>query len=182
MMEWINYKERQPDARGVYLVTLSDGQVKVMAYETAFARIMPMVKYSEASAGWYTEEPETDRIFEVTNVTHWMPLPEPPPEPPKIDKEKVIKGLDCLANDNAACSSDCPYYENRVPAGCFQAMARDALKLLKEQEPAKPDGENCSRCGYTLHRINWDGPDRELRHEWFRFCPACGKEVKWDDR
>lgn len=50
---------------------------------------------------------------------------------------------------------------------------------LNKQEPVEPDGENFGECGYTLHRINYDGPDKELRHEWFRFCPACGKAVKW---
>ena len=55
-----------------------------------------------------------------------------------------------------------------------------AVEALKEQEPVEPDGENCGECGYTLHRINYDGPDKELRHEWFRFCPLCGKAVKWE--
>ena len=183
MMEWINYKEHQPDARGVYLIRLSDGQMKVMAYETEFARIMPMVKYSEESAGWYTEEPESDRIFEVTNVTHWMPLPEPPrPEPPQIDKEKVIKGLECSANNNAACSSDCPYYENAVSARCFQAMTRDAIALLREQESVKPIvGEYgtrlCGNCGEEVGVIS-DSTPYKIRKN---YCPECGRKVKWDD-
>ena len=65
--------------------------------------------------------------------------------------------------------------------GYQKGFADGKSAILREQEPTRPDGENCSRCGYTLHRINWDGPDRDLRHEWFRFCPACGKAVKWDD-
>ena len=56
------------------------------------------------------------------------------------DREKVIKGIDiCLKNINQPdCPNDCPYlsdcskYENRV---VFQPLMRDALALLKEQEP-----------------------------------------------
>ena len=61
------------------------------------------------------------------------------------------------------------------------SIAKSIYEILKEQEPVEPDGENCGECGYTLHRINYDGPDKELRHEWFRFCPVCGKAVKWDE-
>lgn len=51
------------------------------------------------------------------------------------DREKVVKGLECLANETAAgCYTDCPYYENHNSAVCFQAMARDALAMLRERE------------------------------------------------
>lgn len=49
------------------------------------------------------------------------------------DREKVIKGLECLADRVSGCQSDCPYYASRVVT-CFRAMAADALSLLKEQE------------------------------------------------
>ncbi len=93
------------------------------------------------------------------------------------DPGKVIKGLKCLSSEEVCYGSDCPYYN----FDCTQKIAQDALELLKEQEPVEPDGENCGECGYTLHRINYDGPDKELRHEWFRFCPVCGKAVKWNE-
>ena len=53
------------------------------------------------------------------------------------DREKTIKGLGCLADENSACHSDCPYFTDREEGGfCFRKMAHDALDLLKEQ-PAK---------------------------------------------
>lgn len=82
-----------------------------------------------------------------------------------IDRKKVIKALECCANNkpfyHAHCDQ-CPY-NGRLPeneGGCTQ-LAKDALKLLKEQEPiircedckhedycrkshTKPDGWFCS--------------------------------------
>ena len=48
------------------------------------------------------------------------------------DREKVIKGLECLANNCSVCYSDCPYY--KIPS-CFRMISADALALLKAQEP-----------------------------------------------
>ena len=51
-----------------------------------------------------------------------------------IDREKVITGLGCLADENSACHSDCPYFTDRQDGGfCFRKMAHDALEILKEQ-------------------------------------------------
>lgn len=50
------------------------------------------------------------------------------------DREKVFDGLKCLADDDACCHSDCPYFDNRITTSCFQRMAQDALELLKEQQ------------------------------------------------
>lgn len=50
-----------------------------------------------------------------------------------VDYEKVLKGLECMANDDATCTSDCPYFVN-FEHNCVGDMARDALKLLKEQQ------------------------------------------------
>lgn len=51
-----------------------------------------------------------------------------------IDRKKVITGLGCLADENSACHSDCPYFTDREDGGfCFRKMAHDALELLKEQ-------------------------------------------------
>lgn len=51
-----------------------------------------------------------------------------------IDREKLLNSLKCLASDNNWCEIDrpydnCPYYGRN----CAKMMARDALKLLKEQ-------------------------------------------------
>ena len=67
--EWIPVTERLPepkhefDARNWYLVALSNGVVKELAYE--------FHNHSVFGYGWR----ET-----AYPVTHWMPLPEPPKE------------------------------------------------------------------------------------------------------
>ena len=67
VQEWISVKERLPepkhefDARNWYLVALSNGVVKELAYE--------FHNHSVFGYGWR----ET-----AYPVTHWMPLPNPP--------------------------------------------------------------------------------------------------------
>jgi hypothetical protein len=49
------------------------------------------------------------------------------------DREKVIRGLEwCIKLDGNGCSLECPYLAGKSP--CPNAMLRDALALLKEQE------------------------------------------------
>lgn len=102
-------------------------------------------------------------------------------------REKVIKGLEmCLANiDEAGCPEECPYYEtcrkyeNRV---IFQPVMRDALDLLKEQEAVKPKlvGENMWRCGKCEALLGWeDFTPSGLELIEYKFCPECGRAVKW---
>ena len=67
VQEWISVKDRLPepkhefDARNWYLVALSSGVVKELAYE--------FHNHSVFGYGWR----ET-----AYPVTHWMPLPQPP--------------------------------------------------------------------------------------------------------
>ena len=100
-----------------------------------------------------------------------------------LDREKVLRGLECCAAMSGEECRKCPYghecRDTELPPYGIPHLAADALILLREQEPVEPKGEDCGECGYTLHRINYDGPDKGLRHEWFRFCPSCGKAVKW---
>ena len=94
--------------------------------------------------------------------------------------ERVIYDLErCTCHVPDACR-DCSKYASETGLKCMENLMMDALELLKEQEPVEPDGENCGVCGHTLHRINYDGPGKGLRYEWFRFCPVCGKAVKWE--
>jgi hypothetical protein len=66
---WISVEERLPERkdprhqRGFYLVALSNGVVKELAYEYAHYDNMLF------PVGWH------DTAYPVT---HWMPLPEPP--------------------------------------------------------------------------------------------------------
>ena len=100
------------------------------------------------------------------------------------DLEKVIKGLECCYQENRGPQCDhCPY-KDECEADAEHLM-RDALSLLKAQEPVKPKEHEivvgtygaefieslCGNCGCMLvNNPKWRA----------KFCPECGKKVKWD--
>ena len=102
------------------------------------------------------------------------------------DREKVKKGLDlCLTGEPSTCK-DCPY-----DAECKEArgigpspLRRDALELLKGQEPVKPvvnvDEWVCGCCGTRLERQELISPNA-IFHDFFEYCPHCGKKVDWKE-
>ena len=73
VMEWISVKDKMPQP-GRY--------VACIAKRNPFSRFMPMVARIEKN-GW--ANPITEQY--ISEVTHWMPLPEPPKE--GICNEKV---------------------------------------------------------------------------------------------
>ena len=95
-----------------------------------------------------------------------------------IDREKVIKGLECCAHEAIGDCNNCPYNENTPH--CDIAMMRDAIELLRAQEPVEPLRINhdtkwqrdteciCGECGGSFYRLK------------VNFCPWCGKAVKWE--
>lgn len=87
-----------------------------------------------------------------------------------MDREKVIKGLErCSKHDGSECPH-CPYFNGE----CTDDLISDALSLLKEQKPVKPDWSNgkafCGKCGHPFPRN---------RGEQRRFCLYCGQAVMW---
>lgn len=64
------------------------------------------------------------------------------------DRDKVIKGLG-LCQQGFDCPSDCPYLDdcNDLMKPMFVELAKDALELLKEQEPIR-----CIDCAYALYK------------------------------
>ena len=64
VQEWISVKDRLPEAGG-YVVCI--------AKRNPFSRFMPMVARIEKN-GWVN--PITEQY--ISEVTHWMPIPEPP--------------------------------------------------------------------------------------------------------
>ena len=72
------WKRGTPDREGIYLVRLSDGRMKFMGYAKNLMELEPH-NFVEEHAGWYMDDAQYG-IFEVTNVTHWMEMPEPPEE------------------------------------------------------------------------------------------------------
>lgn len=65
-------------------------------------------------------------------------------------REKVIRGLEwCIKLDGNGCSLECPYLAGKSP--CPNAMLRDALALLKEQEArVMTEGEVLHSIGKPL--------------------------------
>lgn len=98
-----------------------------------------------------------------------------------IDREKVIKALECCSNDkpfyHAHCD-ECPY-NGRNPdnmGGCIK-LYRDAMELLKEQEPVKPI-ERLGGTNWVFYECECNKP---LYERGFNYCPWCGRSVKWDE-
>lgn len=75
---WISVKDKMPEDSGDYIV-LNDGRIEIAPYDK-----------EAAQEGFYPfgyEDKEIDEIgntlidwIEISGVTHWMPLPEPPQE------------------------------------------------------------------------------------------------------
>lgn len=70
--------------------------------------------------------------------------------------------------------------KEKVIFDSWYRATEDALAMLKEQEPVtmKPDYFNyvCSGCGSEI-----DGEFIEYTGGKIKFCPWCGRAVKWDD-
>ena len=54
-----------------------------------------------------------------------------------IEREKVMRGLECcMRENNTNMCGDCPYHDSsETRFGCMRSAMRDALALLREQEP-----------------------------------------------
>lgn len=91
-----------------------------------------------------------------------------------LDREKVIRAVETCFDS---------WIDKHRNMGLVldgvERMKRDALELLKEQEPVSPipyqqdtsigffAGFKCGGCNAEVF------PD-------YRFCPMCGKAVKWE--
>ena len=105
-----------------------------------------------------------------------------------ISLENIIKGLECCLSASLG-ETICPtctyrYDENGIETGdCEINLLKDAIELLKMQEPVKPvldiDTWKCGNCGHTLEHQELLG-DNVLFHEQYNYCPECGKPVKWE--
>lgn len=96
------------------------------------------------------------------------------------DRGKVITGLECCVTDGRDSCKKCYQEGPGFGIACIQGLMRDALELLKGQEPAimpipyQQDTSigffaefKCGECNAVVF------PD-------YRFCPMCGKAVKWE--
>ena len=95
------------------------------------------------------------------------------------DREKAIRGLECCLSTGGfdECREKCPYYTRGLGGDiCSKSAMRDALSLLKAQEPlavritddfgAIKFG-NCPKCGSIINNQGYP-----------KSC-GCGQAVKW---
>lgn len=95
-----------------------------------------------------------------------------------MTQEQVIKALEMCTAPGRNCNMSCPYYDIDE---CEICLERDALDILKAQEPMKPtryqEGRwfktwRCGACGGTL--VFRNGEDKP------NYCTDCGRAVKWE--
>lgn len=104
-----------------------------------------------------------------------------------IDREKVINGLETIRG-TGGCPDvyymDCKNCVYEDDPHCVDSILRDAIALLKAQEPKPPViTENaygwkfyhCSKCGREFYMDRLHG-----RVNAMKFCDKCGQAVKWD--
>ena len=99
-----------------------------------------------------------------------------------MDREKVIKGLECLAQKHEQTAnpcSKCDYHDRPNFAFCVVDVATDALALLKEQE-TKDTGHSrvfqCEKCGYGIDDIFLSTVEKKYPIVP-KYCPNCGRSV-----
>ena len=96
-----------------------------------------------------------------------------------IDRKKVISDLS--ASKRILCYPQMLTPEIRIKIGY---AISDAIDLLKEQEAVKPKlvGENMWRCGKCDALLGWeDFTPSGVELVEYKFCPECGRMVKWDE-
>ena len=79
MAEWISVKERLPEENGRYLcnIPIYEGYQEVLYFATNLEAVDDYDFYHRNHAGFFDYEHKYG-YCEHSDVTHWMPLPEPP--------------------------------------------------------------------------------------------------------
>ena len=94
-----------------------------------------------------------------------------------MDKlDNVIKGLEhCICGKGCY---DCPYTDcDSCTPFCKAQIMRDALELLKAQEP---QAAVFDMNGYTGEPVPKCPKCRAPIEKCFDYCPSCGQAVKWE--
>lgn len=92
------------------------------------------------------------------------------------DREKVIKWLECMSGHAKTCEEGCPNFIQVAPdigygavGYCDKAnMAKNAITLLREQEPIWKEGiPFCGECRTAMSKTQ-------------DYCHKCGRKVDWN--
>ena len=78
-MQWISVKDRMPEHNGKYLTFSNQGGMDATDFALNLYKVDQYDFEDKKRAGWYELDNEYG-YFEIHDVTHWMPLPEPPKE------------------------------------------------------------------------------------------------------
>ena len=103
-----------------------------------------------------------------------------------MTKQEVIFGLKCHAGENGC--AKCPYDDMFAIHGltCVQHLIIDAIDLLEEQEKEVEPIKTTEKQKERANMIDLFIPDFWCGECHFnlighpKFCPNCGKKVKWD--
>lgn len=87
-----------------------------------------------------------------------------------IDTRQIVYDIERCINHVPDSCKDCSHYHGTVSIGCMEALMKDTLALIKEQEAVEPTwtcGKPfCGACGLWI--------------PGGKFCSYCGKAVKWE--
>ena len=75
-MKWIPVSERLPKIGGRYLTILNNGQIHILTWSESYSIFVRIIQRKTDPKAWPRNW--SDSYTAVTDVTHWMPLPEPP--------------------------------------------------------------------------------------------------------
>ena len=94
-------------------------------------------------------------------------------------KDRVIYDLErCVCKVPDSCTDCSKRREGLLPLECMEELMKDALELLKEQEP-KPVELHTNAYGTRFYFC--PKCKRELFHTRnLNFCEKCGQAVKWE--
>ena len=95
------------------------------------------------------------------------------------DREKVMCGLECCSINTRTLSiplcRSCPYIKEPFP--CTYSLMRDALAILKEQEPKMvvktTSTIRCPGCGKQI-------TSKGAIHREIKYCWKCGQAITWE--
>ena len=97
-----------------------------------------------------------------------------------IGREIVIKGLECC---DGYCDEEtgCPYYGIASAFDCEELLRKDAIALLKAQEPVKPLKMAVDHVRKEPVVFSYECPVCMcgLQRHWVA-CPICGIGVKFE--
>ena len=96
-----------------------------------------------------------------------------------VDRNKVIKGLEWCMNEKHDCYREkgCPYENEGDDVGCKYALHRDALALLKAQEPRVMTLEEVNALDWDYCYLEQERlPGKEYRGMLGKYIMTC---VTW---